>query len=66
MLKMSLGQFFVHIYGLKVKKVHKSAVNFAHSLSAWRHSSALLSVGFGCCLVIFVQRLHFKKISGRK
>lgn len=40
MLKMSLGQFFVHIYGLKVNKVHKSVVNFAPSLSVRRHSSA--------------------------
>lgn len=46
MLKIGLGQFFIHIYGFKVKKVHKSVVNFAHSLSAWRHSSALLSVSF--------------------
>lgn len=52
MLKMSLGQFFVHIYGLKVKKVHKSVVNLGPSLSVRRRSSALLSVSVGCCLVI--------------
>lgn len=65
MLKMSLGQFFVHIYGLKVKKVHGSVVNFARSLSA----EAQLGPPF-CQLWLlfghFVQRLHFDKISGRK